>query len=282
MLEWDFTPSAELVVRFVNMQALSGFALSLAGRVIGYAYYIAEEGKGLIGDLYVMREHHTWERENLLLRAVLDALVQVEGAGRVESQLMMLEGHPLPYPERLRAFPRTFMVKDLATERLPEGRAADLILLEPWRDERQEEAARLIAMAYQGHIDSLINDQYQSVPGSRRFLLNIVQYPGCGRFFPAGSFVAFRKDTGQPCGLSLSSLVAESVGHVTQVCVTPESRGCGIGYELLRRSLLELEAYGCGKVSLTVTSVNEAAIVLYERMGFVRRREFAAHVWEGF
>ncbi len=54
----------------------------------------------------------------------------------------------------------------------------------------------------------------------------------------------------------------------------------GLGYELLRRSLVTLAAHGCHKVSLTVTSSNAEAAQLYRRMGFVNRREFAAYVWE--
>ena len=50
-LDWDFEPSAELVRRFVGMQALNGFALLEGARTIGYCYYIREEKKGLIGDL---------------------------------------------------------------------------------------------------------------------------------------------------------------------------------------------------------------------------------------
>ena len=48
-LDWDFEPSAELVRRFVGMQALNGFALLEGERTIGYSYYIREEKKGLIG-----------------------------------------------------------------------------------------------------------------------------------------------------------------------------------------------------------------------------------------
>src|SRR5579862_3751883 len=52
-LDWDFHPSADLVRRFVHLRALSGFALVTRGGVTGYSYYLAEEGKGLIGDFYV-------------------------------------------------------------------------------------------------------------------------------------------------------------------------------------------------------------------------------------
>src|SRR5690242_14957869 len=45
LLSWDFTPSADLVRRFVNIQALNGFALVAGRRVVGYAYYVCEERK---------------------------------------------------------------------------------------------------------------------------------------------------------------------------------------------------------------------------------------------
>jgi ribosomal protein S18 acetylase RimI-like enzyme len=78
----------------------------------------------------------------------------------------------------------------------------------------------------------------------------------------------------------LASLVAPDVGHITQICVSQAARGTGLGYELMRRSMVALAAYGCRSVSLTVTAANSAAIQLYERMGFRSRRDFAAYVWE--
>ena len=140
----------------------------------------------------------------------------------------------------------------------------------------------MIASAYEGHVDSRINDQYRSVSGARRFLLNIIQYPGCGAFFQPGSYVAADTAAGQLCGICLSSLVSADVGHITQICVTPEVRGTGAGYELLRRSLNALAEYGCRAASLTVTSSNTGAIELYERVGFRTRDRFAAYVWDGF
>jgi len=62
--------------------------------------------------------------------------------------------------------------------------------------------------------------------------------------------------------------------------VSPSHRRAGLSYELMRRSLVALAAYGARSVSLTVTASNAAAISLYERMGFVNTRRFAAYVWE--
>src|SRR6266851_5469802 len=268
-LDWDFRPSADLVRRFVHMQALNGFALMHGPSPIGYSYYVCEESKGLIGDLYVMRDHRTPENENALLQAVLDATWRTPGVRRIEAQLMMLSSpldRVVPHQNRFRSYPRYFLEADLAPiASLPERQLAG-IAISPWSEHRQDETARLIAAAYQGHIDSQINDQYRSPGGARRFLMNIVQYPGCGTFFAPASFAATDVKDRQLRGVSLASLVASDVGHITQVCVAPARKGTGLGYELLRRSLAALAAHGCRSVSLTVTASNAAAVRLYDHM----------------
>lgn len=275
-LNWDFRPSADLVRRFVNLQALSGYALVIGSQVAGYSYYVCEDGKGLIGDLYVLREHRTQENEHALLKAVLDAMHRTAGIRRVEAQLMMLASPP---PSG-REYPRLFFEIDLAEVRRLPARPTPDSTVSLWGEHRQEETARLIAKTYQGHIDSQINDQYRSIPGARRFLMNIVQYPGCGTFFAPASFAAAGAKDHLLCGVSLASRVAGTTGHITQVCVAPSHQGTGLGYELVRRSLLALAANGCRTASLTVTASNHTAIRLYERMGFRTRRGFSAYVWE--
>jgi ribosomal protein S18 acetylase RimI-like enzyme len=282
-LDWDFRASAELVERFVGMHALTGYALVAANRVAGYVYYVCEERKGLIGDLYVLDEFRTEEAENLLLEPVLETLAAAPWVKRVESQLMMLSRcfeRVLPFENNVRVYPRTFMEASLgAVSDLPPKGNHCGVDYHPWSDRFQEDAAGVIASSYRGHIDSDINDQYRSPAGARRFLLNIVQYPGCGTFFQPASGVAMDRK-GRLCGICLASLVRHDVGHITQICVGPEVRGKQVGYELLRRSLNALARHGCRRVSLTVTSSNETAIRLYRSVGFEARREFAAYVWD--
>jgi len=283
-LEWDFRPSADLIRRFVAMETLAGYALIDGGVVTGYTYYASEEQKGLIGDLYVAEDHRTAENEARLLKAALEALLGAPYVERVESQLMMLRlhgRHPLPFPDLLKAYPRGFMVIDAARiAGLKPGRAARKVLIENWSAERQEEAARVIAQAYDGHIDGNVNDQYRSARGAYRFISNVVQYPGCGVFFQPASFVALDAWTGHTCGVSLASMLSSRVGHITQICVQPRLKGKGLGYELLRRSLVALAEAGCRKASLTVTVANSDAVRLYERVGFETAHSFSALVWE--
>jgi ribosomal protein S18 acetylase RimI-like enzyme len=285
-LDWDFRASASLVRRFLDMQALHGCALLMNGYPVGYGYFVSEEHKGLIGDLYVMKDFASMENEAALLDSVVERLIATPFVRRIESQLMMLRSGPalrLPHKQHSRAHMRTFMEIDLSElERLPPPKSSPPILLDGWTERKQDDAGALIADAYRGHIDSQINDQYRSPAGARRFLMNIIQYPGCGSFFQPASFVALESGSARLCGICLSSLVNADVGHITQVCVSRAIRGTGVGYQLIRRSLEALAKHGCRKASLTVTAANTEAVQLYERMGFRRTRSFAAYVWEGF
>jgi ribosomal protein S18 acetylase RimI-like enzyme len=285
IFNWDSSASSDLVRRFVRIQALNGFALMRAGRAIGYSYYVCEDRKALIGDLYLLRQFASIENEDLLLGAVLQALLNTPYMLRIEAQLLMMHGpfeRPMPFSRYLRVHPRNFMLADLTNiSELPKGKATETLTFERWHEGRQDEAARLIAKAYEGHVDGTINDQYRSVTGAKRFLLNIVQYPGCGSFFGPASHAALN-GAGELVGISLASLVSSEAGHITQICVSPEERGTGTGYELMRRSLVSLAGHGCEKTSLTVTASNQEAVRLYQRMGFRAMRRFAAYVWEGF
>src|ERR1700733_4801075 len=117
-LDWDFRGSAGLVRRFLEMQALNGYALLINGYPVGYCYYVAEERKGLIGDLYVMKDYLSVENEERLLTAVVEGLMKTPLIRRIESQLMMLRTGPaIVLPERkfVRTFIRNFMEIDAAT-----------------------------------------------------------------------------------------------------------------------------------------------------------------------
>jgi ribosomal protein S18 acetylase RimI-like enzyme len=283
-LDWDFRASADLVRRFIDVHALNGFALLVGGESVGYAYYVREEHKGLIGDLYLREEYRQPEYEYQLLGALISQLTETRGVRRIESQLMLAEPsvkRVLPSSAYARSYKRNFMMYDLSGAAALAEHAVDGVVFDGWTERRQDETAYLIAAAYRHHIDSEINDQYRSAEGARRFLYNIVQHPGCGTFFPQATWVALDRGTGRMCGVSLTSMVAEKVGHVTQICTSPAVRGKGAGYELLRRSLDALARAGAGRASLTVTTANENAVRLYESVGFTTLKHFPAFVWDG-
>src|SRR3989442_6339285 len=82
-LDWDFRPSADLVKRFVDMHGIAGFALPGGQFAAGYGYYVCEEGKGLIGGLYVGRRHRSIEDENSGLGALLESMLRNHGTKRL-------------------------------------------------------------------------------------------------------------------------------------------------------------------------------------------------------
>jgi ribosomal protein S18 acetylase RimI-like enzyme len=282
---WDFRPSADLLRRFVQSRSLLGYALRVGKHVVGYAYFVVEGRKGLIGDFYVRSSHGGDPYETALLTAVVGGLMGKTGVKRIESQLMLLrsESVPLPFSHYLSRHNRLFMEAEaIVAAELPELAVNFQISFLPWAERNQEETAHLVAAAYKGHVDSEINDQYRTVPGARHFLTNIIKYPGCGNFSPDASTVAVDNKTGRVCGACLVSLISGNAGHITQLCILPAIRGEHLGYELLRRSLVRLADLGCKTVSLTVTCTNVGAIRLYESVGFRPHATFPALVWEGF
>ncbi len=285
-LRWDFHSSAALVRKFADEQTLGGHALVSGRDVLGYAYTVAESAKGLVGDLFVRESFQSVEAENRLLAACVDSLTKTRGVSRIESQILLLEHPrrmPAAYDDHLKLYERQFMHCSLEPwPAWPSGPSARRLDLDTWHDRYRDDAARMLADAYDGHVDSHINDQYRSIAGARQFLTNIVEYPGCGRFDEGASWLAWSRDTGRLVGACLASRVADDVGHITQVCVAPAVRGRGVGYELMIHSMRSMAETGCTLCSLTVTSANQGAIELYQRMGFALRRRFAAMVWDGF
>jgi len=282
-LDWDYGPSIDLIRRYIRMQTLGGVALMSGSRAIGYTYYVAEESKGLIGDLFVTEAlAPVDDYELMLLTEALRATRKLSITGRVESQMMMLSDagrRRAALLESPQVFPRDFMAIPLRAGMFPDPDPPDAFLYDLWKEIEQEQAARLIARVYRDHIDSEINDQYRTIAGARRFLNNLVQYPGCGSFFGPASFVAMEPVQGQLIGLCLASLVAFDVGHITQVCVDRSWQRRGIGTALLRRSLRAMARAGIRRCGLTVTAANRPAAASYEQMGFSRHSTFDAFVW---
>ncbi len=285
-LWWDFRGSADLVRRFADARSLGGFGLVEGGEIAGYGYTVLENGKGLIGDIFVRPASRTVETQVRLFRALLDHLISTPRVSRIESQLMLIEPEVARAIQRerfIRLFERLIMTFDPATELAP---GADTALrrfhVEPWRDYHHDSAATVISLAYLNHIDAQINDQYRTLDGARRFLYNIVQFPGCGTFYPAASFIASERATGWVAGIVLSSFVSAGVAHVTQLCVTPHAQNAGLGYELLRQAVSTLREAGARRITLTVTAANKPALDLYLRCGFQEARRFFAYVWESY
>jgi len=326
-LRWDFKPSVRLIEKHIDTRSLAGYVALVDGQVAGYCFFVYEERaaagspgaaragaqKGLIGDLFVRTAYRSAGVASSLLEHAVETLKATPLLTRIEAQVMPFGSEPLGplFAARgFRCFPRLFMYRELknpaagaagldrgADASVTPGAAESRWTMGGWEDRFLEPLGELMVAAYAGHMDSHINDQYESLTGALKFLKNIVVFPGCGVFRPEGSFVAVADTRGRSHGAEragttpaaphttlvgalLVSQVAPRVAHVTQVCVRPEWQGQGLGRELLARSLGALQERGYEGVSLSVTADNRHAVALYERFGFIVLKEFAAYVWD--
>jgi ribosomal protein S18 acetylase RimI-like enzyme len=294
-LHWDYHVSTKLLMQYLDSHTLPGYAALEAGQVIGYVFCVYEESKAVIGDVFALPSdsranatpartsdaHHV---EETLLLHLLELLTNSPQIARIESQLLL---HPSgAHANTLRragfeSYRRLFMVRPLdgfyATPHplLPAG-----LELRPWRDEDLTPAGRLIAAAYSGHPDSVVNDQYRSVHGSMRFLNNIVRFSGCGAFSAPVSHVIVDRVSRELVGMVLGSRVSPESGHITQICIHPEFRRRGLARILLSLVASSFLRQGVSEISLTVTEANAEAIELYRSEGYNCVHSFDATVWQ--
>ncbi|HEY4009454.1 MAG TPA: GNAT family N-acetyltransferase [Acidobacteriaceae bacterium] len=286
-LFWDYSGSTSVLLKYLDSRVLPGFVALRRGKVAGYAFAVFEAAKAVLGDVYAFGEGEATSNpvcETLLVH-LLEMLQAAPGVDRIESQLLMFPTGALGMPFADRGFvphPRLFMVADLAEFRaaptahaLPSG-----ITLEPWQPAVYEPAAELIHLAYVGHVDSGINDQYRTVHGAQRFLHNIVRFPGCGIFDAENSWVLRNTRSRELLAIILCSRVRQDSAHITQLCVSPALRGLGLGPALLAHCIAGLQTARVQSLSLTVTESNAGAHRLYEQNGFRTVHCFDAMVWD--
>jgi len=254
LLSWDYATSAEMILRYMDAKILPGYAAIERGSIFGYSFFVYEQNKGVIGDLFVRdsardgaRGSNRHEVEERLLTHVIETLQQSPGIHRVEAQLLAHYTGEVSRPFLQQGFsrhPRVFMNFDIGKHPQSAPPIPPEFEIRPWSEQEYQSAAALITAAYRGHVDSEINDQYRTLTGSLRFLNNIVRFPGCGTFDPRASFVVFQGRTRTLVGLILCSQVRPDVGHITQVCVLPEYRSAGLGEAMLAASTKNLRDRG--------------------------------------
>ena len=286
LLCWDYSGSAEMILRYMDAKFLPGYAAVSRGRVFGYAFFVYEGNKGVIADLFVSDGENGTNRQEVerrLLTHIIETLQQSPGIHRIEAQLLAHESGIAAQPFVNQGFSRharLFMTLPLEPAHLEKKLSPDFEIRR-WTDHDYQPSAAVITAAYRHHVDSEINDQYRTLSGSLRFLNNIVRFPGCGTFDPESSFVAVDRESHALAGIILCSRVRYDVGHVTQVCVLPEHRDRGLGKLLMAATIHNLRNRKFSVLSLTVTEANARAVELYRRLGFDTKRVFDAFVWQG-
>src|SRR6202521_5597939 len=162
-VRWDYRASTELIKKFIDARSLTGSAILENGRPVGYAFYVLEEHKGLVGGLFVSPRFSQQELSQRLLTDTLTTLSGIPKLERVEAQLIPFgyQLDPVLREYGFRLFTRQFMLASLTHANGPlfdvlpglirDGPAAGLIL--DLFDHRYfKSCARLIHLAYANHV----------------------------------------------------------------------------------------------------------------------------------
>ncbi len=288
-LHWDYKPSTELLLQYLDSRILPGFVALDRGRIVGFCFCVYEGHKAVIGDIYSSRyEANPLAIVETLTRHILETLEASPDIRRIEAQLLLFNEGILPgvfasaisRGTRFHVFPRLFLQLDLpsaASATAANPFPPDIELCR-WSPTFYNPTAELIQHAYLNHPDADINDQYRTMAGSQRFLHNIIRFPGCGTFDPDSSFVLRTRRDNVLVAVLLVSRIAPDAAHITQLCVAPTHRGRRLGASLLHHALRQLPRHAYRVVSLTVSENNPSALALYLATGFLTRHRFDALV----
>ena len=123
---------------------------------------------------------------------------------------------------------------------------------------------------------SLLNDSFAGHPTPMSWTVEEIQYAHSRPEFDPTTvlLIAPTEAPDQPVGLVRTSIAppeegdSAPIGDVRLVGVIPEWRGQGLGREMLRWAVAQLQTRGAGRISLSVEAENELALRLYRRAGF--------------
>ena len=124
-LRWDYRASTELIKKFIDARSLTGSAILENGRPVGYAFYVLEDHKGLVGGLFVSPRFSQQELSQRLLTDTLTTLSGIPKLERVEAQLIPFgyQLDPVLSEYGFRLYMRQFMIAPLAPN---SGEAVDV------------------------------------------------------------------------------------------------------------------------------------------------------------
>lgn len=277
LLRWDYKGASMLIRDVARKRELSGFVATSGGATIGFAYYMIEDSRCSIGDIYVSKRWRGIGIDREMAAAVFDKLGHLGRVRRIESQYVGLGNYAADALFQACGFERlerNYMLiepapgaRSLARDHQARNLAAEDISIRQWQRADFDEAARVIHRSYRGLHDSRINSQYRTEEGCAELLTILTDHIWCGDFLPQVSRIASRRQ-GAVAGALIASRVARGVGHIGQISVHPAHQGRGVGRRMIESALSEFRRLGFSSITLAVTSANENAVHLYESCGF--------------
>lgn len=270
LFRWDYSGPSHLVREAAREHDLPGFVVLDEERTIGFAFYILENDRCSIGDIYVSRECRGCGVDSALVAAILDQIERSSALLRVESQCVSVGSDQAAEVFASREFtPMERHYMQISADSF-DAQEVDVhgISIRPWRNEDFMETAEVVHGSYRGEPDSLINAQYRTRHGCAELIEILVNYIWCGQFMPRVSRVAVQQPGGRLVGALLASHMGPAAGHISQISVLPEYKGLGIGRSMIAAAMEEFKRRDFKYVSLAVTAANSRAFHLYRSCGF--------------
>jgi ribosomal protein S18 acetylase RimI-like enzyme len=137
----------------------------------------------------------------------------------------------------------------------------------PWDESLLDSHAEVMYSAFHYEIDAELFPSLGDRTGSRNLMTEIRHRPGFVReaTWLLGSPLGY-------CGTVQGLRERTGMGAIQNLGVTAPHRGRGLGQALLLQALHGFRRAGLGRAFLEVTAHNEAAVRLYLRLGFRRKK----------
>ena len=279
-LSWDYSATSEFLRNYIKTGLLPGVVLFDNEQAVGYAYFVVDGDRAIIGNIFVPHRYWGQGYEEFITSGLCNAIQQTEIINRIESQIMLFSGADISSAFReagFTVFPRNFLSLDLASWE-SRGKQPKGFALSHWKSQILAEASQLVVDSYKGTVDNVLSSSFSTYAKGEEFVYNLVHRSGCGDFLPRITAIALGEN-GKVAGVSLATRLAHQVGHLPQISVAPEFQGHGIGSFVVDQSLQRFKKAGYKEVSLTVTEENSKADSWYRRIGFQQVLAFNAYLW---
>ncbi len=278
-LKWSFAPSRARLETALRENTVNGFVTLDERGPCAYATYSTHDGHGVVGSFFAAARSRARGLEDLLVARVLDRLL-ADPPGVVDCQTLFSSNPSLHEPFAARGFEsaaRVYMTLD---------RAAWLAAAVPIpRNPRSKPVhrtdlrslARLIFDAHETARENDASSSFDTLDSCARILRQIMLDEVCGPFDSMGSRRI--ESEGRALAACLLTWPMHEVAHVSEVATAPLSRRTGLARQCLTESLRSaFERQGANLATLSVTASNQAALALYESVGFISRIPYHSHV----
>ena len=284
-LRWDVRHSWRAIEPARAARALPGFVAREAnGAIAGWTWFLQHRGCLQVAALSSDRAD--------VARALVDAVHSSQEAVTADCAVWSVRGVPPGLEDALQGHGLQttrylYLIVDLA--RMPtvaggpqaagrDRRAEARRLLRSWERGDLPAAATMFRAAYDQELaeDATVRafaprdtpeDWYE-------YLRTLVETDGCGLMIPAASRLVMRGDA-IIAGIVTSLIDGDdAVAHISQIAVSPDARGEGLGRALVRGALDACHSMGCRAVTLLVGRENAVARRVYENEGFAATAEF--------